>query len=447
MVRRFLVIFLVLVATSLWTNCKKSSDLPVIPVKPETEKAENKLPSGEFDPVATFIDDFSSLNKNIWDYRTDQSGGWACRAANVSIEKDNDQSYLALNFNKDLQGVFVGAGVKSKEKLGYGYFSAKVKLYKATGGLHQSWWMIGPTLEIDGMEVDSDSTIYRGQRLTGNYHRISPNKKAGVFPFTYEPKKKVDLSQWFVISWERTATDIHWYITTDLDEQNSAPILIKSYKLTDSDVFAAQHILLSAKPHDPYAYLNGYGSVKGVQDPIPNARMLIDWVKFYPRKPDGNINLISNNSFEYDNAKILENTQNMYIPAEWVVDSNNKNAKNCYVEKDGAYQGEAKLVHSGASNYVTNTSQSVNRIPNSKYILKLWTRSSGGQNKAVIRVRGFDNTGSVREVIIPKGNSWTQIIIDNINVENNNAVIEMISDAHGGEWVHADNFTFNKSSH
>ncbi|MDD5947358.1 MAG: family 43 glycosylhydrolase [Oscillospiraceae bacterium] len=79
-------------------------------------------------------------------------------------------------------------------------------------------------------------------------------------------------------------------------------------------------------------------------------------------------------------------------------------------------------------------------VPNGNYSLKVWVKSTGGQNSASIYVRGYGGDDKIVSVN-KKMDSWTQISIDNIAVTTGKVQIGVYSDANAGNWLMVDDFT------
>ena len=90
------------------------------------------------------------------------------------------------------------------------------------------------------------------------------------------------------------------------------------------------------------------------------------------------------------------------------------------------------------SAYKATLTQDV-KLPNGKYTMKAWVKSTGGQNSAMIYVRGAGNDKIVN--VNKKMNNWTEVTIDNINVTNGTVQVGIYSDANAGNWLMADDFT------
>jgi hypothetical protein len=79
-------------------------------------------------------------------------------------------------------------------------------------------------------------------------------------------------------------------------------------------------------------------------------------------------------------------------------------------------------------------------VPNGTYTLKAWVKSTGGQNSAMVYVRGYGGDDKIMNVN-KKMDSWTQITIDNIAVTTGKVQIGVYSDAKAGNWLMVDDFT------
>lgn len=90
------------------------------------------------------------------------------------------------------------------------------------------------------------------------------------------------------------------------------------------------------------------------------------------------------------------------------------------------------------SAYKATLTQDV-KLPNGNYTMKTWVKSTGGQNSALIYVRGAGDDKIVN--VNKKMSNWTEITIDNINVTNGTVQIGIYSDANAGNWLMTDDFT------
>lgn len=79
------------------------------------------------------------------------------------------------------------------------------------------------------------------------------------------------------------------------------------------------------------------------------------------------------------------------------------------------------------------------KLPNGTYTMKAWVKSTGGQNSAMLYVRG---AGADKIVNVNKKlNNWTEVTIDEIHVTNGTVQIGIYSDANAGNWLMVDDFT------
>ncbi|MDO5148108.1 MAG: family 43 glycosylhydrolase [Oscillospiraceae bacterium] len=90
------------------------------------------------------------------------------------------------------------------------------------------------------------------------------------------------------------------------------------------------------------------------------------------------------------------------------------------------------------SAYKATLTQDV-KLPNGNYTMKAWVKSTGGQNSALVYVRGAGDDKIVN--VNKKMDNWTEITIDNINVTNGTVQVGIYSDANAGNWIMFDDFT------
>ncbi|MCW3106199.1 MAG: hypothetical protein JWQ09_705 [Segetibacter sp.] len=73
------------------------------------------------------------------------------------------------------------------------------------------------------------------------------------------------------------------------------------------------------------------------------------------------------------------------------------------------------------------------------YIFSAWVKSSGGQKKAAILVK---SGGKEKTITVKASNKWKKVMLNDIDVENNQAIIEIQSEADAGQWLMVDNLEF-----
>jgi len=399
-----------------------------------------------------FEDDFNRPGKpdaGHWLYRHNAKMGGISWSGNLEQKKAADGSAnhaLHINFTyepKSREGEqYRGGGIVSVHNFGYGYYEAKVKLYggePGLSGLHQSFWSMGLTgtneaegkgvrdslvaldiipeenrvLEIDGFEQDS-----KGSSLGLNYHIYSPTHKSKA-PAPNRITK--DLSKWIVMAYEWLPDRINFYS----DGKFIATKMLEGpWKL-----YAPQNLWLTALPVN----LPAWG---GLKVPGRDVSMQVDYFKFYAKDLAG-INRIGNADFEYGASG------NTY-PIAWITartSGNNQQAGKVATDQPGAQSGLRYLIHQSAKDYKAVTRQLLEYIPNGVYNFSAWVKSSGGQKQAAIVIR----TGKSERVIAVKANrEWTRVALQDVKVMNNQAFIEICSDAKGGQWLMADNFEFTQ---
>lgn len=106
--------------------------------------------------------------------------------------------------------------------------------------------------------------------------------------------------------------------------------------------------------------------------------------------------------------------------------------------KKGGHTGNWCVQQWSDSAYKATLTQDVT-LPNGNYTLKTWVKSTGGQNSALIYVRGAGDDKIVN--VNKKMSDWTEVTIDNINVTNGTVQVGIYSDANAGNWLMADDFT------
>jgi len=397
-----------------------------------------------------FEDDFNRSGKpdaSHWLYRDNAKMGGISWPGNVEQKKSPDGSHaLHINFTyepKLQEGQqYRGGGIVSIHNFGYGYYEAKVKLYGGDpelSGLHQSFWSMGLTgtneaegkgvrdslvsldiipgenrvLEIDCFEQDS-----KGNSLGLNYHIYSPTHKSKA-PVPNHITK--DLSKWIVMAYEWLPDRINFYS----DGKFIATKMLEGpWKL-----YAPQNLWLTALPVNMAAW-------GGLKVPGKDASMRVDYFKFYAKDLAG-INRIGNADFEYGA------TGNTY-PIAWITSrssGNDKDAGKVVTDQSKAQTGVRYLIHQSEKDYKAVTKQLLEYIPNGVYNFSAWVKSSGGQKQASIVIR----TGKSEQVIPVKANSeWTKVALKDVKVMNNQAFIEIHSNAKGGQWLMADNFEFKQ---
>jgi autotransporter-associated beta strand protein len=94
--------------------------------------------------------------------------------------------------------------------------------------------------------------------------------------------------------------------------------------------------------------------------------------------------------------------------------------------------------HLASFAYTSRTLQAIEDLPNTNYSLKVWYRSSGGQNAAQIFVRNYGGPELV--VNVPAASEWTLASIPKIPVTNGQIEVGFYSDALANQWLEVDDW-------
>ena len=79
-------------------------------------------------------------------------------------------------------------------------------------------------------------------------------------------------------------------------------------------------------------------------------------------------------------------------------------------------------------------------LPNGVYTLRAWYKSSGGQNSSYVYIKGYG--GDDKQVKVnTKTDSWTEIVIPDVQVTNGTCQVGIYSDGNAGNWVKVDDFS------
>jgi len=370
--------------------------------------------------VKTFSDEFDGIavNTNTWNYRLGAYAPYSVnQMENVVIENGKMNIYFKHEHISGLD--YTGGGLISKNNFGYGYYECRAKLFGGTGGLHSSFWMMGANgngltspvyntvLEIDGFEADSHDPLGSISSCKHNY--IGTHSR-----FAGEADRTVNASaDYFVRGFEWTPTYIKWYTNGKL---------IRT--ITNPGYYAAQNFWLTALAG--YKYVSDTTKLPGYSS--------WDYFRYYAKDMSG-YNWVGNSSFEFNKAPSQANLQ---YPVVWC-ESGNSEAS--FVDTLAtAYAGIGKLRHFATSAYSVKTTHNLDNIPNGTYTLKAWVSSSGGQS--VAQLFASKNSASSYTANIPQLSTWTQVILNNIKVEDNSCIIGLNSVASANQWVEMDNVEF-----
>ncbi len=143
---------------------------------------------------------------------------------------------------------------------------------------------------------------------------------------------------------------------------------------------------------------------------------------------EGN-NYISNPEFEADRISVKKPTGwTAYDTIGGYANSNtaDKIASGNFAWKQGADEY-----------YTADLKQNIKDLPDGKYVLKAWIKSSGGQNICKLYVESGGKEYNVPLKTEYAG--WTPVVIKNIDVKDGRCTVGLYSDSDAGNWVQIDN--------
>ncbi|NDI34110.1 carbohydrate-binding protein [Chengkuizengella sediminis] len=181
----------------------------------------------------------------------------------------------------------------------------------------------------------------------------------------------------------------------------------QTYDVVKADVFSAKGI------NDLYVIFKGGNGIGNV-----------DWIQFQPFTQQ---NLINDSGFE---------TGDLSNWNEWHPD-NQQLAQS--IDNDDPLNGNYKLVHWSSSDYQQLTSQILD-VPNGTYKASVWVRSGGGQNELHLFAKGYGGEELQTVIGSEPESTWTQYLIENIQVTEGQLEIGIWSNSPGNSWAIFDDF-------
>lgn len=374
-------------------------------------------------------------DQNTWFYREGKAHGGLNQASNVRVSGGS----LIVDFKKEqVNGVweYTCGGVTSRSLFGYGYMEVRSKAWAGSRGLHTSFWTHGLAsgwnseydsmissgtaprdnncTEIDGYEVDSSDPLYLVPKSSFIIWTNNEYKSGNE-------EHSVDTSEWNVYGFEWSPGAIKWYYNGEL---------VRTFE--DPGFYAPQNLWLTA-----LATPDWYQPPRPtIQDANLPGKSEWDYFRFYTRRHPG-ANLVGNGGFEFypEGNPTLDPVHN---PKGWIETGTTIAS---YETKSDSYSGDYMLAHSHTSAYNVTAKQVLEYIPNSIYTFSAWVKSSGGQDTAEIRISGHGGLDVV--TTIPATGSWTQVVVDTVEVTTNTVTITITSDADSTEWLHVDDVEFH----
>jgi len=168
-------------------------------------------PRGEY--VLSFSDEFdgNELDLSKWSHRTGSRWESTQRAENISVEDGK----LAIRLEVDDKGRQYTGGIISNEGFLYGYYEARVRLWKHHGW-HSAFWQMQSSgvlvNEIDGFES------VRPNRFTTNLHYYRPRHVVG--PTSHD----ADVASGYnIFGWEWLPGRVRFYFNGTLIRESDYP--------------------------------------------------------------------------------------------------------------------------------------------------------------------------------------------------------------------------------
>jgi len=366
-----------------------------------------------------FNDEFEKeIDLDTWYYRTGERLGGYNYPENVYV-KDGRMYHVMRYEKKNGEEQLTGGGIISNELFGYGYYETKSTLIGTTGGMHASFWSMGLSgdgekmpkrnqiYEIDGYEINS----HQKSKITCNLNLYVGGHKG----FGGNPSNDLPTDEEFILGYEWLPNEINWYLNGKLIQTKKGEEIPIHY--------AQQNIWVTGLANTSHE--NTIDRSK-----LP-AEASWDYVKFYAM-PLKNINIIGASEFEYNKNPGFTTNIDVQYPMSWL-ELGDSDAS--LIEKsEHATSGNNVLAHRSSKNYAVTTAQRLYYIANGNYNFEVYAMSSGGQDTAKIRISGFDGD-KVIEKDIPKSDKMEKITIEGIEIKDNGAYIEFISDASKNEWL------------
>lgn len=359
-----------------------------------------------------------SLNLNDWQYRTGRRTGMGYMDGlnlqeNVYLREGN--LHIAVK-HEQINGKWenTGGGIIGKHNLGYGYYETLSKPFMEGHGVHTSFWQRGGAnpnnnlFEIDSYEIDSKTWV-----ATNNLYVDLPFQKYSYTPWPHRAQIPFTFREdgWFLDGYEFTPEGVHFY-------DNGKRVATAEYK----NLNVHQVVWLTA--------LNGVGKVDSTKLP---GESVFAYFRYYGKDYPG-VTILPNGDFEYNQQKT-----DPFKPLCWAVSGTEGSVK---ITEGKAAKGAYKLSIGLGKPHQTQISQSIGHIMNGSYVFTARVRSSGGQEKA--RIRLYEH--GAEDVIIPikVSSKWKKIQLPDVMVRSNRISFSIEVTGAAGQWLEIDDVTFMK---
>lgn len=157
----------------------------------------------------------------------------------------------------------------------------------------------------------------------------------------------------------------------------------------------------------------------------------IDNINISPlRNKKGNKQIINNFSFEIDKCKVNQ-------PIGWTIGALTEEMLNYVSTTEGGTEDEFCLRHYGNSAYRVKTEQRMTVPEQGVYRLRADIRCSSKHNKVYMYAKYYG--GNKKQTNITACSEWTEMEINNIQIQNGYCTIGFYSNAPAGQWLEVDN--------
>lgn len=143
--------------------------------------------------------------------------------------------------------------------------------------------------------------------------------------------------------------------------------------------------------------------------------------------PAGAASTITNPGFESGGGQ---------SPTGWSESSPSGQQSASFAEPGGR-SGGFRLAHWASGAYRVETRQTLTGLANGPYTLRVWVRSSGGQNAVYAALRDCGGPEQRGTVPATGGSTWVQVSVST-TVSTGTCTVALVSDARAGNWLNVD---------
>ncbi len=151
-----------------------------------------------------------------------------------------------------------------------------------------------------------------------------------------------------------------------------------------------------------------------------------------------NNNYVVNPSFEADRVEKKK-------PVGWIVEDSIAGSAHANLKNVSMYCGKFAWQQKASNDYTGKLYQIIDNLPDGKYTLKAWVKSSGGQNAANMYIKDYGGE-EINVSIAHEIAEWTQITVcEGLEIKGGSCEIGFFSDAKAEQWIMMDDVTLIQS--